>query len=168
MMSFFCGSVDRRKASILISSQDHCQRFSPSQISNTPRCKHQRKQTSEEAKNVIIPFQLNYANKSEINNMKFKLSITVFYLLLQFYYTQEWKTELQMWSIYWCIDIEKRSKIHSNLLDQDILNLYALSGCNTIPVIYGIEKIHILLVIKSNLCFPCILLMNDLSLKKNR
>ena len=31
------GMVDRRKALSLISSQEHCQRFSPSQISDTPR-----------------------------------------------------------------------------------------------------------------------------------
>ena len=37
MMSCFCGMVDRRKAFSLISSRDHCQRSSPSQISDTPR-----------------------------------------------------------------------------------------------------------------------------------
>ena len=33
MMNCFCGMVDRRKAFSLISSRDHCQRSSPSQIS---------------------------------------------------------------------------------------------------------------------------------------
>ena len=33
----FCGMVDRRKAFSLISSRDHCQRFSPSRISDTSR-----------------------------------------------------------------------------------------------------------------------------------
>ena len=37
MMNFFCGMVDRRKAFSLISSRDHCQISSPSQISDTPR-----------------------------------------------------------------------------------------------------------------------------------
>ena len=37
MMNSFCGMIDRRKAFRLISSQDHCQRFSPSRISDTPR-----------------------------------------------------------------------------------------------------------------------------------
>ena len=32
---FFCGMVDQRKAFSLISSRDHCQRSSPSQISDT-------------------------------------------------------------------------------------------------------------------------------------
>ena len=36
MMNCFCGMVDRRKAFSLISSRDHCQRSSPSQISDTP------------------------------------------------------------------------------------------------------------------------------------
>ena len=36
MMNFFCGMVDRRKAFSLISSRDHCQRSSPSRISDTP------------------------------------------------------------------------------------------------------------------------------------
>ena len=37
MMDCFCGMVDRRKALSLISSRDHCQRSSPSQISDTLR-----------------------------------------------------------------------------------------------------------------------------------
>ena len=37
LMNCFCGMVDRRKAFSLISSQDHCQRSSPSRISDTPR-----------------------------------------------------------------------------------------------------------------------------------
>ena len=37
MMNCFCGMVDRRKAFGLISSRDHCQRSSPSRISDMPR-----------------------------------------------------------------------------------------------------------------------------------
>ena len=37
MMNCFCGMVDRRKGFSLISSRDHCQRSSPSRISDTPR-----------------------------------------------------------------------------------------------------------------------------------
>ena len=37
MVSCFCGIVDRRKAFSIISSQDHCQRSSPSRISDTTR-----------------------------------------------------------------------------------------------------------------------------------
>ena len=37
MMNCSCGMVDRRKAFSLISSRDHCQRSSPSRISDTPR-----------------------------------------------------------------------------------------------------------------------------------
>ena len=36
-MNCFCGMVDGRKTFSLISSQDHCQRSSPSRISDTPR-----------------------------------------------------------------------------------------------------------------------------------
>ena len=36
MMNCFCGMVDRRKLISLIYSRDHCQRSSPSWISNTP------------------------------------------------------------------------------------------------------------------------------------
>ena len=35
MMNCFCGMVDRRKAFSLISSRDHCQRSSPTRISDT-------------------------------------------------------------------------------------------------------------------------------------
>ena len=37
MMIWFCCMVDRRKAFSFISSEDHCQRSSPSWISDTPR-----------------------------------------------------------------------------------------------------------------------------------
>ena len=37
VMNCFCGMVDRRKTSSLISSRDHCQRSSPSRISDTPQ-----------------------------------------------------------------------------------------------------------------------------------
>ena len=36
MMNCFCGMLDRRKAFSFISSRDHCQRSSPSRISDTP------------------------------------------------------------------------------------------------------------------------------------
>ena len=37
MMTYYlCGMVDRQKELSLISSRDHCQRFPPSQISDTP------------------------------------------------------------------------------------------------------------------------------------
>ena len=36
-MNCFCGIVDRRKEFRFIFSRDHCQRSSPSRISNTPR-----------------------------------------------------------------------------------------------------------------------------------
>ena len=37
MMNCFCGMVDRPKTLSLVSSRDHCQRSSPSQISDTPQ-----------------------------------------------------------------------------------------------------------------------------------
>ena len=37
MMNCFCGMVDRRKVLSFISSLNHCQRFSPSEISDTLR-----------------------------------------------------------------------------------------------------------------------------------
>ena len=39
MMNCFCGMVDRRKAFNVISSRDHCQRSSPSRISDKPRAR---------------------------------------------------------------------------------------------------------------------------------
>ena len=39
MMNRFCGMVDRLKAISVISSRDHCQRSSPSRISDTPRAR---------------------------------------------------------------------------------------------------------------------------------
>ena len=37
MINCFCGMFDQRKAFSLISRLDHCQRSSPSRISDTPR-----------------------------------------------------------------------------------------------------------------------------------
>ena len=37
MVNCFCGMVDRQKAFSLVSSRDHCQRFSPLRISDTLR-----------------------------------------------------------------------------------------------------------------------------------
>ena len=37
MMNCFCGMIDRRKAFSLTSSRDHCQRSSPSRISDMPQ-----------------------------------------------------------------------------------------------------------------------------------
>ena len=37
MMNCFCSMVDQQKTFSLLSSRDHCQRSSSSQISNTPR-----------------------------------------------------------------------------------------------------------------------------------
>ena len=39
MMNCFCGMVDRRKTFSLISYRDHCQRSSPSTISDTTRAR---------------------------------------------------------------------------------------------------------------------------------
>ena len=64
----------------------------------------------------------------------------MFCLLLHFYHTENWKIELQIWSKHWCIDIKKTSRIHADLLDQDLLNLHALSGCDTVPMMYGTGK----------------------------
>ena len=50
MMKCFCGMVDPPKVSNLISSRDHCQRSSPSRISDTPRAEF------ESAQNLSLGF----------------------------------------------------------------------------------------------------------------
>ena len=49
-MNCFCGMVDRRKAFELIFSRDHCERSSPSRISDTPRARF------EHAQNLSLGF----------------------------------------------------------------------------------------------------------------
>ena len=44
IINCFCGMVDRRKAFCLISSQEHCQRSSPSRISDRPGVGFERAQ----------------------------------------------------------------------------------------------------------------------------
>ena len=56
MMNCFCGMVDLRKALSFISSWDHCQRFSTSQISDTPRAGFEAAQnTSSDFVEGIFP-----------------------------------------------------------------------------------------------------------------
>ena len=45
VMNCFCGMVDRRKAFSLNTSMDHCQRSSPSRVSDTPRGRFEPAQT---------------------------------------------------------------------------------------------------------------------------
>ena len=42
LMNYFCGLVDRRVASSLVFSQEQCQRFSPSQISDMLRAEFEQ------------------------------------------------------------------------------------------------------------------------------
>ena len=44
LMNYFCGLVDRRVASSLVFSQEQCQRFSPSQISDMLRAEFEHAQ----------------------------------------------------------------------------------------------------------------------------
>jgi hypothetical protein len=94
----------------------------------------------EEA-DVIIPFQVNDAIKKGNVRIQVQSEDTdVFCLLLHYYHNQSWEVELSMWSKHWCIDIAKSACKHADLLDKDILNLHALSGCDTVPMMFGVGK----------------------------
>ena len=69
MMNCFRRMVDRRKAFSLISSQDHCQRFSSSQISDTPRavCKSAQDLSS----GLVIPLHHGATNKAKTDSFLF-------------------------------------------------------------------------------------------------
>ena len=76
MMNCFCGMVDRRKALSLISSRDHCQRFSPSRISDTPRARFEPAQNQKlcSSDNHYTTAPLNEVVQSAlIQNDKFEL-----------------------------------------------------------------------------------------------
>ena len=77
MMNCFCGMVDRRKGSSLISSRDHYQRFSPSRISNTPRAGF------ESAQNLSLGF-VEWSSAVVITTTSFRQSIdwTIFECLV--------------------------------------------------------------------------------------
>ena len=77
MMNCFCGMVDRRKRSSLISSRDHYQRFSPSRISNTPRAGF------ESAQNLSLGF-VEWSSAVVITTTSFRQSIdwTIFECLV--------------------------------------------------------------------------------------
>ena len=69
MMNFFLGIFEQRKALSLISSRDHCQRFSPLQISDTLR------EESKSAKNLSTDFVewsfvVVFSQKKSVKNNK--------------------------------------------------------------------------------------------------
>ena len=64
----------------------------------------------------------------------------VFWLLLHFFQFGKWKVNMAMVSKYWNIDIKKSATKHADLLEKDILNFHALSGCDTVPTMYGIGE----------------------------
>ena len=65
VMNCFCGMVDRRKVISLISSLDHCQRFSPSRISDTPRAGFEPVQNL--SSDLVEKTCANFTSRSKIN-----------------------------------------------------------------------------------------------------
>ena len=74
----------------------------------------------------------------------------VFCLLLHFCHNERWEDKLTMWSKHLCINIEKLARKHADLLEMDILNLLALSGCDGVPIMHGIGKTKFLTIYKNN------------------
>ena len=86
----FCGMADRRKAFSLISSRDHCQRFSPLRISDATRAGF------EPAQNLISGFcwmKLCNSDNHYIKLPLFHLVIIFIYLLLSPRVCKCWKQQ---------------------------------------------------------------------------
>ena len=71
-------------------------------------------------------------------------------LLLHFFQLEKWKANIAMVFKYWNIDIEKSATKPADLLEKYILNAHALSGCDTVPTMYGIGKKDLFNPIKSS------------------
>ena len=68
-MSCFCGMVDRRKAFILITIRDHCQRSSPSRIFDTLRARFEPARNGYSEKNSqMLQYLLQLNGKSKEKN----------------------------------------------------------------------------------------------------
>ena len=96
-------------------------------------------QSQQEEADTLIPLQVNHAIQRGHKEIQVHAEDTdVFCLLLHFFQLDKWKANIAMVSKYWNIDIEKSATKHADLLEKDILNFHALSGCNTVPTMYGI------------------------------
>ena len=77
-MNCYCVTVDWQKAFNLISSRDHCQRSSPSQISDTPRAGFEPAQNLSSGFvewSCAVVMLHNFMAKKKINNILFHYQI---------------------------------------------------------------------------------------------
>ena len=92
MIDCFCGMVDRRKVLSLISSLEHCQRFSPSRISDTSRAGF------EPAQNLSLRFvewscALVITTTPRRNQLIVTLTTTIFYCYVIYATWSNWKSQ---------------------------------------------------------------------------
>ena len=80
-------------------------------------------QSHQEEADTLIPLQVNHAIQCGHADIQIHSEDTdVFCLLIHFCHSENWTASISMVSKHWCIDINKSTAAHTDLLKTDILN----------------------------------------------
>ena len=112
-------------------------------------------ETTHEVANVIIPQQVHIAKQSgSVQNFKIICDDTdVFVLLLYYSVAQKWTDDILSESLeegQSLISTKKTTEKH-RCIASCLPAIHALTGCNTVPKIFGIGKVFALKVLRKNL-----------------
>ena len=110
---------------------------------------------THEVANVIIPQQVHIAKQAgSVQNFKVICDDTDVFGLLHYYYVaQKWTDDILLESLeegHSLISIKKTTEKH-RCIASCLPAIHALTGCNTVPKIFGIGKVFALKVLQKNL-----------------
>ena len=109
--------------------------------------------TTQEEADVIIPHQVMAAVTDGKSSIKFICEdIDVMVLLCHVYHTKQWKVELFMQGFKEgknVISIKESVKKHIDIIPQ-IMSLHAMTGCDSVPMMYGVGKKKALSIIRKS------------------
>ena len=109
--------------------------------------------TTQEEANVIIPHQVLAVITDGKSSMKVCREDTdVFVLLCHSHHIKQWKAELFMEGFKKgknVISIKDSDKKYIDIIPQ-IMSMHAMTGCNSVPMMYGVGKKKALRIIKKS------------------
>ena len=108
--------------------------------------------TTHEEANVIIPYQVLAANTDGKSSIRVCCEDNVFVLLCRSYHIKQWKAELFMEGFKEgknVISIKDSVKKHIDINPQ-IMSMHAMTGCDSVPMMYGVGKKKALSIIKKS------------------
>ena len=111
-------------------------------------------ETMHEEADVVIPQQIHMTKQSrKVQNFKVIYDDTdVFVLLLYYYVTQKWMGDILLQSLEEgrsLISIKKTAEKHGSIASW-LPAIYTLTGCDTVPKMFGIGKVSALNVLRKN------------------